>query len=167
MSIWSSLFGKRSKWQYNPHEHIVSSDVERFGCMDIVQIIRQHVAEFKQSQGMVVVLLEGLRVQIFFFDGIAHASWGYNNEQFSTDAIGQKFLVGSPIVLALSSQANSDSLLPEVVQREFANCDVSIGKLWRLDPTAWDYETMKVMHGNDVGIRISFTGLLAKRIHSE
>ena len=56
----------------------------------------------------------------------------------------------------LSINSDADTLVPKVLQGEFRDCDVSVGNLWRLDPIAWDYESMKVLHGCDVGIRISF-----------
>jgi hypothetical protein len=158
MSIWKSLFGKKADSRDEMRNGFGSGDVERVSCMDIVRIIRQQVAELKNSQAMVVVILEGLHVQIFFFDGISRVSWGYNNRQFSTDDVGRRFLVGPPFDCTLSINADSDALLPKVLQREFSDCYISIGKLWRLDPHAWDYEQMKILHGNDVGIRISFDG---------
>jgi hypothetical protein len=125
--------------------------------MDVVRTIRERVGQFRCKKGMVVVLLEGCRVQIYLFDGVARTSWGYNNHVFSTDRIGETFLVGPPIVLALT--VNTESLLPGILQKEFSQCDMSIGKLWKLDPSAWDYEMMKAFHGDDVGIRISFESL--------
>lgn len=126
--------------------------------MDVVQLIRDRVAKFKHPKGMVVVLLEGCRVQIYFFDGIARTSWGYNSGEFTTDRVGETFQLGPPIVMVLT--INTESLLASVLQREFKQCDMKAGPLWRLDPTAWDYEMMKVMHAGDIGIRISFDDIL-------
>jgi hypothetical protein len=106
---------------------------------------------------MVVVLLEGCRVQMHFFDGVSRTSWGYNNHQFSTDLVGQTFLVGPPTQVFLT--VNTESLLPGVLRKEFSRCEMSAQPLWRLNPNAWDYEVMKAMHSGDVGIRISFDGL--------
>jgi hypothetical protein len=164
MSLWKRFFGRNHIPLEELRECIDASDVDRVSCMDVVCTIRRQVAGFKRSSGMVVVLLEGCRVQIFFFDGIARTSWGYNNHKFSTDLVGQTFLIGPPTVLALT--VNTESLLPRILQREFCHCDMSMGNLWQLDPSAWDYEVMKVLHSNDVGIRISFDQLLIPNKHS-
>lgn len=157
MSFWKKLFGLGGIPAEERRERIDESDIDRASCMDVVWIIRDRVATFRRSEGMVVVLLEGCRVQIYFFDGISRASWGYNNRQFSTDRVGEMFLVGPPTEIALT--VNTEHLLPDVIKREFASCDMSVGPLWKLDPTAWDYEAMKVLHGGDVGIRISLDSL--------
>ena len=122
-------------------------------------MIRKEVATFKRSKGMVVVRLEGCRVRMYFFDGVSRTSWGYNNHQFTTDRVGQTFLVGPPAEVALT--VNTESLLPGILKREFLGCDMSSGAIWMLDPTAWDYEAMKALHSGDVGIRISFDELPA------
>lgn len=154
MNLFKKLFGPSRESLEDLRERIDESDVDRVSCMDIVRTIRSHVAAFKHPKGMVVVLLEGCRVRITFFDGIARTSWGYNNHQFSTDRVGQTFLVGPPMAFALT--VNTESLLPDVLRREFSQHELSIGSLWKLDPTAWDYEAMKVLHSNHFGIRISF-----------
>jgi hypothetical protein len=154
MKLFKKLFGRSRESLEDLCERIDESDVDRVSCMDIVRTIRSCVAGFKHPKGMVVVLLEGCRVRIFVFDGIARTSWGYNNQQFSTDRIGQSFLVGPPMEFALT--VNTESLLTDVLRREFGQHEMSIGSLWKLDPTAWDYEVMKVLHSNDFGIRISF-----------
>jgi hypothetical protein len=158
MSIWGSLFGKQKKQQSleEMRDGIDASDCLRVSCMDIVRIVRQRVSELRNTQAMVVILLEGLRVQIFFFDGIARASWGYNNQQFTTDAIGKGFLSEPPMEFALTVTPGADKLLPQVLKREFQGCDMTVGQLWRLDPNAWDYKFMKSLYEDDVGIRISF-----------
>ncbi len=128
--------------------------LQRVSCMDIVRIIKESVYNFKRSEGMVVVLLEGYRVQIYLFDGIARTSWDYTNHIFSTDRISNCYLVGPPIVLLLSM--NTETVLPIIMQREFAEYDIKIGKLWKLNTQAWDYEMMKILHENNISIRISF-----------
>lgn len=154
MNQFKRVFGPSRESLENLRERIDASDVDRVSCMDIVRKIRSRVAAFKHPRGMVVVLLEGCQVQIYFFDGISRASWGYNTHQFSTDLVGQTFLVGAPMEFALT--VNTESLLPDVLRREFSQHEMSIGSLWKLDPVAWDYEAMKVLHSNDFGIRISF-----------
>lgn len=161
MSFWKRIFGQDSIPAEERRERIDESDVDRVSCMDVVRMIRDRVATFSTSKGMVVVLLEGCRVQIYFFDGISQTSWGYNNHQFSTDRVGETFLVGPPTEIVLT--VNTEHLLPDVIKREFASCDMSAGPLWKLDPTAWDYEAMKALHGGDVGIRISFDSLRERR----
>lgn len=159
MSFWKSFFGKTKTPAEERRERIDDSDQDRVSCMDVARTIRDRVAAFNRSSGMVVVLLEGCRVQIYYFDGVARTSWGYNNHQFSTDRVGETFLVGPPTVLALT--VNTEHLLTEVIEREFADYDMNIGPLWKLDPAAWDYEMMKALHEGDVGIRISFDQLPA------
>ena len=157
MSFWKRLLGLGHTPPEELRERISASDVERVSCMDVVRTIRERVGQFRGAKGMVVVLLEGCRVQIYLFDGIARTSWGYNNQVFSTDRVGETALVGPPIVFALT--LNNESLLAGILQKEFSECEMSIGKLWKLDPSAWDYEMMKALHGDDVGIRISFDSL--------
>jgi len=164
MSFWKRIFGRREDIHgaapaTEARRDPAAKDIDRVSCMDVALIIRKRVGEFVQSQGMVVVVQEGCRVQIHYFDGIARTSWGYNNRQFSTDMVGRTFLVGPPTVLALSPGAEPE--LAAVLQREFAQCEMSVGKLWKLDPTAWDFEAMEALHRNDVGIRISFNQLPA------
>lgn len=154
MSFWRKIFGQS---QEQLEELRDESDISRVSCMDVVRTIRKRVAEFKRTKGMIVALLEGCRVQIYFFDGIARTSWEYVNNQFLTDRVGETFIVGPPMVFALT--INTESLLPGVLKREFAHCEMSIGNLWQLDPTAWDYKAQKLLHGDDVGIRISFDHL--------
>jgi hypothetical protein len=154
MSIWRKFFSQSKIPLEERRDGFEVDGMLRVSCMDIVRIIKDNVSNFKRSEGMVVVLLEVYRVQIYLFDGIAHTSWDYTNQIFSTDMVGKVFLLGPPIVLALSTKA--ETLLPVVLQREFAEYDMNIGKLWKLNPNAWDYETMKVLHGSDVSIRISF-----------
>lgn len=157
MSFWRRLFRLKHTLPKELRERIDESDVDRVSCMDVVRTIRERVSGFRRAKGMVVVLLEGCRVQIYLFDGIVRTSWGYNDHQFSTDRVGQTFLVGPPILLTLT--VNTEALLPGILKKEFRDCDMSIGELWKLDPTAWDYEIMKTLHSNDVGIRISFEKL--------
>ena len=154
MNILKKMFGSNRKSLEELRKRNDESDIDRVSCMDIVRTIRSRVETFKHPKGMVVVLLEGCRVQIYFFDGIARTSWGYNNHQFSTDRVGQTFLVGFPLKFVLT--VNTESLLPDVLRREFIQHEMSIGSLWKLDPNAWDYELMKVLHSNDLGIRVSF-----------
>ncbi len=139
------------------HERMKSANDDRVTCMEVANLIREHVLGFKSPKGMVVVLLVGLRIEIYSFDGIEKASWGYNDSQFSTDANGRRFLTGPPILLSLAH--DTESQLPIVLKREFGGCDMSIGKLWKLDPSAPDYNMMHLMHGDDVGVRISFDEL--------
>jgi len=163
MNIWKRLFGSRTKATpsreslENLRDSTGETDVERCSCMDVVQLIGGRVAKFKHPKGMVVVLQEGCRVQIYFFDGVARTTWGYNNGQFTTDHVGEVFQLGPPSVMILT--INTESLLLSVLQREFKQCDMKVGPLWQLDPTAWDYEMMKVLHADDVGIRISFDAI--------
>lgn len=103
---------------------------------------------------MVVLLIFESRAVIYFFDGLARISWGYNHGEFTTDEIGKQLLVGGPVEFTLKPNANK--VMPAVLQREFAEHDMSIGKLWRLNPNASDYAIMQVMHGDDIGVRISF-----------
>jgi hypothetical protein len=145
MSIWKRIFGRGAVPAEERRERIDQSDVNRVSCMDVVRTIQARVASFGKSKGMVLVLLEGCRVRMYFFDGVSRTSWGYNNHQFSTDRVGETFLMGPPTEVALT--VNTEHLLPDVMKREFAGRDMSIGPLWNLDPTAWDYEAMKALHG--------------------
>ena len=151
MSIFKRIFGKDDHSLENLREP------GRVSCMDIVEFIKSSVYSFEHNKGMVVVILEGCKVQIFLFDGVARTSWGYNNHQFSTDRVGQTFLIGPPSVFAVT--LNTEHLLAKAIQREFQRFDMSIGHLWKLDKTAWDYEAMEALHRDDVGIRISFENL--------
>jgi len=157
MSIWKNLFGQPKIPLEEKREGFEVDGMSRVSCMDVVRIIKERVSNFKRSEGMVVVLLEVYRIQIYFFDGIAHTSWDYTNHVFSTDNVGKFFLIDPPIVLILSM--NAETLLPEILQREFAEYEMNIGKLWKLDPKAWDYETMKILHDSDISIRISFDNI--------
>lgn len=154
MNIWKKLFGQDKTPLEERRDGFEVNGMQRVSCMDIVLIIRYEVSKFKRPAGMVVVLLEGYRVQLYLFDGIAHTSWDYTNQIFSTDLVGKLFLIQPPILLFLSM--NAETLLPVILQREFAGYDMNIGKLWKLNPNAWDYDTMKLLHENDVSIRISF-----------
>jgi hypothetical protein len=154
MSIWRKLFGQPKVPLEERRDGFEVDGKQRVSCMDIVCFIKDSVSNFKSSEGMVVVLLEGYRVQIYFFDGIAHTSWDYTNQVFSTDRVGNFFLIRTPIVLTLCM--NAETLLPVILQREFAEYDMNIGKLWKLNQQAWDYDMMKVLHENDISIRISF-----------
>lgn len=154
MSIWKKLFCQPKIPLEERRDGFEVEGMQRVSCMDIVHLIKDSVSNFKSSEGMVVVLLEGYRVQIYLFDGISHVSWGYNNHIFSTDNIGKLFMVEPPLLLFLCM--NTETLLPVVLKREFVDYDMSIGKLWKLNPQAWDYEMMRVLHENDISIRISF-----------
>lgn len=152
MSLLKKLFGQ----EHTPPEEL-RNEVGRVSCMDVVRTIRERVIGFTMGKGMVVVLLEGYRIQLYFFDGISHVSWSYSNQVFSTNLIGQTFLKGLPTEFMLS--INAESLLPEILKREFVQNDMNIAKLWKLDSTAPDYKMMKILHDNDVSIRISFEDL--------
>ncbi len=157
MSFWKRVFGQCGISPEERRQRIDETDVERVSCMDVVRMIRNRVAKFSRSKGMVVLLLEGCKVQMYFFDGVSRTSWGYNNHQFSTDRVGQTFLVGPPTVVALN--ANTEHLLADVVRKAFPHCDTNVAPLWKLDPTARDYQVMLAMHGGDISIRLSFDEL--------
>jgi len=156
MKIFKKLFGRNKISPEERRDGAKMDGMQRVSCMDVVNIIKDNVSNFQKSEGMVVVLLEGFRIKIFMFDGIAHASWGYNNHIFSTDST--VFLIEPRIELLLSS--NAQTLLSGILQREFSEFDMSIGNLWKLNPEGWDYDRMKALHGNDIGIRISFDKIL-------
>jgi hypothetical protein len=152
MGLLKKLFGL----ERTPPEEL-RSEAGRDSCLDVVRIIRERVSGFSLGKAMVVVLLEGCRIQLYFFDGIAHVSWSYNNQVFSTNFMGLTFLKSPPTELILS--INAESLLPEILKREFGQNDMNIAKLWKLDSTAPDYTLMKILHDNDVSIRISFDAI--------
>ncbi len=154
MNFWRKLFNRHKVPIEERRDCPVDDGRKSVSCMDVVQIIRDCVSSFKGSEGMVVVILEGYRLQIYLFDGIAHTSWGYNNHIFSTDLVGKTFLIEPPVELSISTYA--DPMLPIILQKEFEDNDIKIGKLWKLNPQAPDYEMMKILHENDISIRISF-----------
>ena len=158
MSLWKKLFGRYKIPIEERRDGFEEDGIKRVSCMDIVRIIKDRVSNFKRSEGMVLVLLEGYRIQMYLFDGIAHTSWDYTNHIFSADQVGKESLIEPAIVLALS--VNTETVLPIILQREFAEYDVNIGKLWKLDPNAFDYDIMKALHSNDIFIRISFDKIL-------
>lgn len=160
MSFLGNLFKRNSIAPEERRERLDANDAERVSCMDVVRTIKAKVAGFSGAAGMVVVLLEWRTVRIFLFDGIARVTWGYNNQVFSTDRIGQTYLVGPPITLALS--VGSEPLLSRILQREFHGCEITVGKLWKFDPNAADYVMMELLHRDDVGVRISFDNLSAR-----
>jgi len=157
MSLLKRIFERGGNPAEVHRERNEESDVDRVSCMDVVRMIRARVATFRRSKGMVVVLLEGCRVQIYFFDGISQTTWMYINHQFSTNRLGEMFLVGPPTEVVLAVDIKQP--LAAVMKSEFACYDMSITPLWKLDRTAWDYEVMKALHGGDVDIRISFESL--------
>lgn len=164
--IWILLFfiSKRHSLRKQPSKAFNSSNYpnkntesSKVSCYNIIRAIRKRITEFHYTKGMVVLIIEECRVQIYFFDGIAHTSWGYNNHIFSTDLVGQTFLESPAQEFALDF--NEMILLPNIIKREFVRDEISISSLWKLDIYAWDYEIMKKQHENDIAIRISFDDL--------
>jgi hypothetical protein len=146
MGLWKRLFGG--------NEPGGSSEEGRVGAREIGDLISERAARFRGGRGMVLILQEGLRVRVFFFNGVPRCSWNYTNEQLSLDRVVQIIQEGPPVEFALREREIA-SLAP-ALRTKFSRCETSVQPLWHLDPNAWDYEVMRSMHEHDVGIRISF-----------
>jgi hypothetical protein len=124
---------------------------------DVSYTIKRRVSQFQHTKGMVLILKEIRDVQIYFFDGVEKVTWRYADHDFSTDRVGNTFLVGPPLKFSLTR--NPDSVLPSVLERDFREAEIAVQPLWHLDPNARDYEIQKALHGHDMGIRMSFNRL--------
>ncbi len=91
---------------------------------------------------------------MYVVDGVYKCTWGYNNEVFSIDPRAEQFL--QKPVTSMKLKSGFEAELVPTLQKAFHDNDMSVGQLWRLDPNAWDYASMKLMHEYDFGIRISF-----------
>jgi hypothetical protein len=120
---------------------------------ELVQNIRDRAARFT-GVGMVIILQEYYSIKMYVVDGVYKCTWGYNKEVFSIDKIAEPYLQKPVTVMKLKS--GCEAALVPCLRDAFDKNEMSVGQLWRLDPTAWDYEAMKLMHQYDFGIRISF-----------
>ena len=122
------------------------------GVLGVRDLIYERAAKFKAGRGMVLVLQEGRRVRLYFFNGNPKVSWSYTNGQLSLSREGQTVLDRSPVELVLKS-GEEDHLAS--LQSWFSRCDSTVDPLWKRDPGTWDYQLEK-LHQFDLGIRISF-----------
>ncbi len=131
------------------------------GVREVGDLISERAARFKGGLGMVLILQEGRRVRLYFFNGNPKVSYSYTNEQLSLSSEGQRVLDKSPVEMVLKS--GEDAKFALSLQAKFSKYDSTSGPLWRLDPSAWDYQVMKLQHQYDFGIRISFGVSVVKR----
>lgn len=148
MGLWQRLFGGSAS--------AGSSEEGRVGAGEIGDLIAERAKHFRGGRGMVLVLQEGLRIRVYFFNGAPRCSWNYANEQLSLDRVAQTLQDGPPVEFALREREMAS--LASALRRRFGHCEVSVQALWHLDPNAWDYAVMKSLHEHDVGIRLSFGG---------
>jgi len=138
MGFRSILFGKKG----------------RVNVGNVVELIKERAARFRGGRGMVLVIQEGLCLQIYLFNGRPYCSWRYVKGQFSTDRGSEAFLEGTPLKAVLKETEHDK--LRAALQCVFSDCDMSVTPLWKLNPYASDYDIMRKLHKNDYGIRISF-----------
>ncbi len=120
---------------------------------ELVEIINNRAKGFAGA-GMVIILQEYYSIKMYVVDGVYKCTWGYNKGVFSIDPSAEPFLQKPVSPMKLMSGFEAE-LVPSL-QKAFHNNDMSVGQLWRLDPNAWDYDSMKMLHQYDFGIRISF-----------
>ena len=113
-----------------PAEH------ERRTASVICDLIANGVTRFKDDRGMVLILQEGLRIRLFFFNGVPKCSWNYTNGALHLDRVGESVLERPPTELALAEE--DLAALATTVRSRFRHCESVVSPLWRLDPAAWD-----------------------------
>lgn len=126
---------------------------ERVDCNEVVNAIQQRMRNFKNGKGMILVVQEACKVNVYYFNGHPKCSWNYTNHQLFTDRAGETFLEDKPEQYVL--KINKEPNLASLIKQNFSSYEVSVNPLWKLNPQAWDYDAMKVMHEHDFGIRIS------------
>jgi hypothetical protein len=110
---------------------------------------------------MVLVLIQSPTAQVYFIDGVHRCEWHYINDRLSLDWLGELCLDGPSLCLTLTPEVAADAAA--TIRSSFPGCDITAGSLWKLDPSAPDYQNMLQQHKYDLGIRVSFEGTLPSK----
>jgi len=127
--------------------------MESVSALRIVDLIMERAIHFRGRQGMVVVIQDGCRIQIYFFNGHPKCVWNYTEGEFSTDQFGQQFFEGPPLEVIL--EKDDEPMLKVVLSHVFRDYDMSVQPLVQIVELGWDYEIEMEQHKHDCAIRIS------------